>query len=104
MFESTKEKKSELSADQLPLQMQSELWHLIFLRQHKGLQLTSPQRFNLFKDPHSQTLSVVHSQAEPYFSDSVSAPYIKTYATLEFPPRIFVYDQGDTLLMTTQAK
>ncbi|EOH93177.1 DUF960 family protein [Enterococcus pallens] len=103
MFEPTKPRKSEVPAEQLPEQMQNELWHMIFMRPHKGLPLSSPQRFNFFKNPN-QTLSVVHSQSEPYFSDSVTAPYIQAYEHVPFPNRLYVYDTGEELIMTLEEK
>ncbi|GCF95018.1 hypothetical protein NRIC_29090 [Enterococcus florum] len=103
MFEASKPRHSEIETQELPEQMQNELWHMVFMRHHKGLPLTSPQRFNFFKNPN-KTLSVVHSQMDPYFSDSVTAPYIADYEKVDFPSRIYVYDTGSDLVMTLTEK
>lgn len=100
MFESTKPRRSDVPFDVLPEEMQQEIWHMIFMRPMKGLALTSPQRFHFFKNRIDHTLSVVHSQAEPYFSDSISAPYVEAYEAINFPNIMYVYDQGDELVMT----
>ncbi|MDU6522821.1 DUF960 family protein [Enterococcus devriesei] len=100
MFESAKTRHSDVPFDVVPEEMQQEIWHMIFMRPMKGLALTSPQRFHFFKNRMDHTLSVVHSQEEPYFSDSISAPYVEAYEAIKFPTIMYVYDDGDELLMT----
>lgn len=104
MFEPEKPRRSEVPFDLVPEQMQQEIWHMIFMRPMKGLQLTSPQRFHFFKNKTAQTLSVVYSQADPYFSDSITAPYVEQYEKIEFPKVMYVYDDGNEMLMTLDAK
>ncbi|MBV7390827.1 MULTISPECIES: DUF960 family protein [Enterococcus] len=99
MFEQNKPIRSEISEDIIPKQIQLELWNMIFRRQQKGMTLVSPQRFNFFKDPVHQTLSVVHSQAEPAFSDNVTAPYIPEFANINFPSRVYIHDMGNEMVL-----
>lgn len=104
MFEPTKSRLSEIPFDRVPEHMQQEIWHMIFMRPLKGLPLNSPQRFHFFKNKIAGTLSVVYSQAEPYFSDSMTAPYVEAYKDIEFPSVMYVYDTGDGLIMTLNQK
>lgn len=104
MFEPSKPRHSEIPFEIVPDQMQQEIWHMIFMRPLKGLPLTSPQRFHFFKNKLARTLSVVYSQSDPYFSDSITAPYVEAYETVEFPKVLYVYDTGNELLMTLDEK
>lgn len=103
MFENSKPFHSEVPQQALPKAIEMELWNMIFLRPQKGIALTSPQRFNFFRDPVNHTLSVVHSQREPYFSDNVTAPFAEELAQIKFPARIYVFDTGQELIMTDKS-
>ena len=100
MFEPTKPRHSDVPFEH----MQQEIWHMIFMRPMKGLPLTSPQRFHFFKNKIAGTLSVVYSQSDPYFSDGITAPYVEAYKDIEFPKAMYVYDDGNELLMTLDEK
>ena len=104
MFEPTKPRRSEVPLNTVPEHMQQEIWHMIFMRPMKGLPLTSPQRFHFFKNKIARTLSVVYSQSEPYFSDGITAPYVEAYEEIEFPKIMYVYDDGNELIMTLDEK
>lgn len=104
MFEPTKPRRSEIPFDIIPEQMQQEIWHMIFMRPMKGIPLTSPQRFHFFKNKTVRTLSLVYSQTDPYFSDSITAPYVEEYENTEFPKVMYVYDDGEEMLMTLDVK
>ncbi|MFC4771996.1 DUF960 family protein [Enterococcus hermanniensis] len=102
MFEPNKKRFSEVPFEIVPEQMQQEIWHMIFMRPQKGTPLTSPQRFHFFKNKMERTLSVVYSQADPYFSDNITAPYIEAYEDISFPSILYVYDKGSELWMSLQ--
>ncbi|MBM7711010.1 hypothetical protein [Enterococcus xiangfangensis] len=104
MFEPTKTRRSDVPFSLVPEHMQQEIWHMIFMRPIKGLNLTSPQRFHFFKNKIAHTLSIVYSQSEPYFSDGITAPYVQDYEEVEFPRVMYVYDVGNELIMTLDEK
>lgn len=60
--------------------------------------------FPFFKNKIAGTLSVVYSQSDPYFSDGITAPYVEAYKDIEFPKAMYVYDDGNELLMTLDEK
>ncbi len=75
-----------------------------FYASDEGVAAYLTTTFSLFKNKIARTLSVVYSQSEPYFSDGITAPYVEAYEEIEFPKIMYVYDDGNELIMTLDEK